>query len=718
MSKLVYPAARRSLSRYVKHGTVVPEPYDWLEDPASEETKSFVTKQNETFESWMKDFPHRAAVKDNIEKMQNYSRTGAPSNRADRFYFYHNSGLQNHAVLMHAKSLDDKEPQVFLDPNKLSEDGTSALASTGWSESNSMFAYGVSQKGSDWSTVFIRDARDANPEAKLPDKIEWVKYSGISWYKDIGFFYTRFPALEEGEKADKGAETGQAENCMFMFHKIGDAQDQDQLILNLPSNPKWLIGGEVTDDHKFLIVSIHDGCEPHNLVRYCPIPDGFGVNPQVKLTADIKPLADEWIAEWEYLTNNGNEFFFQTTLDAPLRKIVRLNVTTTLLKDATVVVPERASKLDFSGVVHNVLVLAYLEDVKHVLYVRNLADDASSPSTLVPNVPIGSVIALSCRRHCDFVSFKMMSFFLPGRSFYLNVKPDSKLSELTPTPYKDDAVEGLNPDDFEAKQVFVDSTEGAKIPMFICHKKGIELNGSNPTLLYGYGGFNISVTPTFSASRVVFMKHAAGVLAVSNIRGGGEYGEEWHNAGAKFKKQNCYVDFCNSAKWLHTNKYSSPKSLAIMGGSNGGLLVAACVNRAPHLFGAVICQVGVLDMFKFHKFTIGHAWTSDFGDPEAEEDFRYLQEYSPLHNVKTCVAYPPMLCLTGDHDDRVVPLHTHKFVAAMQHANPEVETSGPCLARIEVAAGHGAGKPLSKIVAEAGDTYSFLMKTLGATWTA
>ena len=730
-----YPAVRRSATQYVKHGVTVPDPYDWLEDPNSGETEEFVGRQNKLYEGYLADVKYKPQLRATIEKLQDYSRTGAPSKRGGQYMVWHNTGLQNQPVLYRMKDLaagvDGAE--VFCDPNALSKDGTTAIAATAWSKSETFWAYATTEKGSDWNKVFVKNVATGE---LCDDRLEWVKFSGLSWLGDIGFFYTRFPVPKDGDST----HTAELKDCALYFHKLGEPQADDVMILQLPEHDKWLIGGEVSDDHKSLIVTIHDGCEPHNLFWVAALPDDFGAATATE-AAQVAQLTwrkvvDEWVGSFDYIGNDGSVFYLQTTHNAPLKKLIRVDLAASandadVLAAATDLVPERASKLDFCGLVKDTLLLVYLEDVKHVVYHKSLAlaaadaadaanaapavaDDKKADDAglnLLPGVPIGTMSALSCRRECDHVAFKMTSFLLPGRSYTTTV--DNLADGLK--VWKDDTVAGFNPDDFEAEQVFFDTTDGARVPMFICHRKGLKLDGTNPTLLYAYGGFNISVTPSFSASRIAFLRHFGGILAVANIRGGGEYGEAWHNAGAKFNKQNCYVDFVKAGEFLIAKQYTTPAKLAIMGGSNGGLLVAATANKAPHLFGAVVCQVGVLDMFKFHKFTIGHAWTSDFGDPEEEADFKYLTEYSPIHNVKTGVQYPKVMVATADHDDRVVPAHSHKYIATLQHANPEHSVF---VARIDVSAGHGHGKPTSKVIDEAADTYAFLTKALGASWQA
>ncbi|KEG14278.1 putative prolyl oligopeptidase, putative,serine peptidase clan SC, family S9A [Trypanosoma grayi] len=692
----LYPLARRSMAAYKIHNVTVPEPYDYLEDPQNDETKSFVQAQNVFFEEYLSaDAELRENFFECISASQNYPRTSCPSFRHGQYYFYHNTGLQNQSVLMRAKSLTNATSSVFLDPNTMSGDGTTALKATAWSEDESLLAYSISEKGSDWQSIRVRCADTAEDTA---DNIEWAKFTGIAWWHDTGFFYTRYPALQSN--VDKGAETDTAQDPFICFHRLGRPQAEDVAILAVPEHPQWSLGAEVSDCQSYIIVSLFDGCEPRNLVWIAELPtseEGIGSTP-LKFTK----LVNEFVGKYDYLGNDGVKFYFVTTRDAPRKKIVSIDICN---GDEDVVVEEQRSVLNHAALVKNTLLLTYLEDVKDVLYFRRL--DESTPNAIP--LPIGTIASLFVDRKKDFVSFKMTSFLLPGRSFVMDI--NDPLGSLC--IYKDDTVEGLSADDFVTEQVFYNSADGTRIPMFIIHRKGLATPES-PLLLYGYGGFNISLTPGFSSSRVVFLQKLGGVLAIPNIRGGGEYGEEWHDAGRQAHKQNCFTDFIEAARFLHSHSYGSPQTTAIMGGSNGGLLVAAAANQAPELFSCVVCQVGVLDMYKFHKFTIGHAWKSDYGDPEKEEDFKILQRYSPIHNIRSGIKYPAILVVTGDHDDRVVPLHSLKYLATLQHANPT--EGGPFLARVEVAAGHGAGKPTSKIMREAGDIYTFITKSIHAAW--
>jgi prolyl oligopeptidase len=693
MRRIAYPVVQRAAAEYVLHGKTISEPYIALEDPSSAECKQYVDEQNALFENYLSDRSEtRKVLFQKISQLQDYPRHSTVGKRHDKFYFYYNSGLQNQSVYMRSNSITGHAPEVFLDPNTLSADGTTALKSASWNDSETQWAYSVSEKGSDWQTIYVRDAQRLKD---LDDKIDWVKFSGIAWLKDVGFFYTRYPALAEGQ--EKGAETDTAQDAAVYFHRIGTPQSDDVFVVSEPEHRTWSLGAEVTDCNRHLIVTLHDGCETKNLMWVADLTEE---GPVAGTPLKFEKIINEFVGDYSYLGNDGDNFYLSTTKNAPKKKIVNFNIRTL---EETDIVPERASVLSFASLVKDTIIVAYLEDVKDVVYLlplRNPTEQLKLP------LPIGTVEAISCHRKKSLVSIKITSFLLPGRSYTFDIT--DPLTTLA--VFKDDVSAGFDPDTFETKQVFYTSDDGTKIPMFILHRAGLTLDGTSPLLVYGYGGFNISLTPGFSPSRIVFLNDMNGVIAIPNIRGGGEYGQEWHDGGRRANKQNCFTDFIAAIKYLQGEGYGSPSTTAIMGGSNGGLLVAAVANQAPELLASVVCQVGVLDMYKFHKFTIGHAWRSDYGDPDVAEDFAVLEKYSPIHNVVAGTKYPAVVVVTGDHDDRVVPLHSHKYVATMQHANPEL--GGPFLSRIEVAAGHGAGKPTSKRIQEAADTYAFLVKSL------
>lgn len=696
---VAYPAVRRSSATYQLHGRTIPEPYDYLEDPNSEETKAFVKDENQLFEASMA--PHeklRESIRASISQSQNYPRKGHPSQRGDHYYYYYNSGLLNQSMLMRSAALGG-EGELFLDPNQLSEDGTSALGSVGWSRNDVFFAYAVNEKGSDWAHIRVRSAQTLKDTA---DRVDWCKFSSISWWGDTGFFYTRYPELEEG--AEKGAETSSALNPSVCFHALGTAQEADIPIFSCPEHPTWSLGAEVSDCHRYLLLYLMDGCEPNHLCWVAPLPNGENAVAELKSSPlNWMKVVNEFVGEYQYLGNDDELFYFVTTKDAPQKSIISIQLSS---GKVTCVVPEGKSVLSHASLVEKSLLLVYMEDVKDVLYFRSLSDAAL---TRVP-LPIGT-LAIHSRREKSFVSLSLTSFTTPSDVYAFDIKdPVGTLKKL----YGNE-VKGFSSEDFVTEQRFYNSADGTRIPMFLVHRKGA-LTDKTPLLVYAYGGFNISIQPSFSASRLVFLNELGGCFVVLNIRGGGEYGNDWHNAGRRETKQNCYVDFIEGLRFLHKNHIGSPKTTVIQGGSNGGLMVGAVVNQAPQEMCAAVAQVGVMDMFKFHKFTIGHAWISDFGNPDVKEDFGLLEKYSPLHNVKPATAYPSVIVLTGDHDDRVVPLHSLKYLAELQHANPDISKSGPFLGRIEVAAGHGRGKPLEKIIRETADVFTFIAVAIGIEW--
>lgn len=695
--RMAYPEVRRSTASYILHGKTIPEPYNYLEDPANEETMAFVTAQNSLFESYMASTGDlREKIVERVTAMQNYARTSNPSLRGGKYYYYHNTGLQNQNAMMRVNTLEGGIPEVFMDINDFSKDGTTALKATGWSENEQLLAYALSDKGSDWQHIHVRDAATGKD---LPDDIQWAKFTGVSWWHNEGFFYTRYPSLAEG--VDKGAETDSARDAYVCYHKVGTDQSADVTVASVPEHPMWNLSAEVSDCHSYLILTLHDGCEPNSLVWVAPLP----ASPAALSTPlTFQKVVNEFVGDYTYLGNDRELLYFTTTKNAPCYRVVSIDLKT---ETETEIVAEKTSLLSHACLVKDVLILTYLEDVKDVMYLRKL----SQTTEMKLDLPIGTIVSIFASREKDFVSFKISSFLLPGRSFTMDINNPRESLKV----YRDDTVDGVDTDEFVTEQRFYKSDDGTRIPMFVVHKKGA-VNPRAPLLVYGYGGFNISLTPSFSASRIVFLKNLGGVLAIPNIRGGGEYGQAWHFAGRRTTKQNCFTDFIAAIRYLHAEGFGSPTTTAIMGGSNGGLLVGAVANQAPTDMSCVVCQVGVLDMYKFHKFTIGHAWISDYGDPDDVEDFKTLEKYSPIHNVKPNTKYPAILVVTGDHDDRVVPLHSLKYVAELQHTNPT--QGGPFLARIEVAAGHGAGKPTSKIIREASDMYAFIAKNIGATWHA
>ncbi|KAI9357906.1 prolyl oligopeptidase [Zopfochytrium polystomum] len=707
MGPWAYPAvARDETVKDTYHGKhVVPDPYRALEDPDAAATKAFVQAQNSLFHGHLSaPGSCKAALKARLTDVFNYERFGCPFKRGEYYYYFHNSGLQPQSVLYRKRALDGPA-EVFFDPNTLSDDGTVSLNTYSFTESGSRFAYALSASGSDWVRIFVRDtaAVDGAGGAKdLEDPIEWVKFTGISWTRDEkGFFYNRFPKPAGLTTEEMGRETDVSKNQMVMYHRMGTSQSEDILCYSEPDNPDRMFGTSVTDDGQYLVLTISESCDPKNLLYVCDLKAQYA-----GATLDAAPkfvkVVSEWKAEFSYLANNGTVFYLETTLDAPRRKIVKYDLTKPELGFVDVVA-QADDVLSMSTVVNeNKMVLIYLRDVKHVIKLFDLDSGAPLAPFELP-LPTGSIVKSITGRREDSESFYYFASFLsPGVIYRYD------FSTMTQSLFLETKVKGYDSTQFQTEQVFYSSADGTKIPMFITSRKGTARDGNNPTLLYAYGGFNISVLPTFSVTWLTFIEKFNGVVAVANIRGGSEYGEDWYNGGRLEKKQNCFTDFQEAAKYLCREGYTSPKKLAINGGSNGGLLVAACVNQAPELFGCAVADVGVMDLLRFKFFTIGAAWTSDYGDVEATEaEFLNALKLSPLHNVRTDgTPYPAVLLTTAERDDRVVPLHSLKLIATLQHLLPN--NPNPLMIRVETKAGHGAGKSTAQMIEEASDKYAFI----------
>ncbi|KAI9208342.1 prolyl oligopeptidase [Polychytrium aggregatum] len=698
-----YPAIRRDESVTESlHGNIIKDPYRWLEDPDAPETVEFVNNQNTFFQSIIAKNTWKETFRERLTKMFNYERFGCPFKRGDSYYYFHNSGLQAQSVLYKQDSLTG-EPKVFFDPNTLSEDGTVSLNTYSFSESGDLFAYALSASGSDWVTIHVKSTKDG-ATGEVDDPVHWAKFTSIEWTHDEkGYFYTSYPKPENvsGDKA--GTETNQNTNAALYYHRIGKPQSEDVLIWKDPEHPQYMPGSVVSDDGKYLIVSISESCDPANLVYYFDL-EANGINERPQFVA----VKDKFEYSYSYITNEGSVFYFTTTDGAPKRRVVKYDINNTEAGFIEVV-PERDDLLeDVSVIDHNKLVLIYLQDVKSVGYLYSLEGSQLAKLPL----PVGVIVSsLSSKKKSKELFYSVISFLSPGVIYRYDV------DTLEQTVFRQVHLEGFDDSQFETKQVFYPSKDGTKIPMFIISRKGIALDGSHPALLYGYGGFNISVTPTFNVTWLTFIQNLGGVVAVANIRGGGEYGEEkWYNQGKLFKKQNCFDDFQHAAKHLVSGGYTTSSKLIINGGSNGGLLIGACVNQAPELFGVGIADVGVMDVVRFHKFTIGHAWVSDYGNPDKKEDLEYILSYSPLHNVQSTKPYPAVLLCTSDHDDRVVPLHSYKLIAELQHTarnNPQ-----PLCIRIETKAGHGAGMSTKQRIDAATDKFAFAGAVLGLEWRA
>jgi prolyl oligopeptidase len=663
------------------HGTKVADPYRWLEEVDSQETKAWVEAQNQVTFDYLNQIPARSQIKQRLTQLWDYEKFSIPFKEGDRYFYFKNDGLQNQSVLYTLTSLDS-EPKVLLDPNKLSEDGTVALAGIAISENGKLMAYGLSTSGSDWQEWKVRDVET---QADISDHLNWIKFSGASWTKDNqGFFYSRY---------DQPNEATKLEDINYFqklyYHKIGTSQSEDVLIYHRPDQKEWGFNGGVTEDGRYLIISVWQGTDPKNLVFYKDLADA---------NSQVIELISDFEANYSFIDNDESVFWFQTDLDAPRGRAIAIDINNPHKEHWREIIPQANETLESIGILNNQLVVDYLKDARSQIKIFNLNGEFVR-EVVLPG--IGSAGGFGGKRWDKETFYSFTSFTTPATIYRYDMTTGES------TVFRQPQVD-FNPEDYETKQVFYSSKDGTQVPMFITYKRGLQLNGNNPTYLYGYGGFNVSLTPSFSVGVIVWME-MGGVYAVPNLRGGGEYGEEWHQAGTKLNKQNVFDDFIAAAEWLIANNYTSPAKLAISGGSNGGLLVGACMTQRPDLFAAALPAVGVMDMLRFHKFTIGWAWTSDYGSPDHPEEFKALYAYSPLHNLKPGTSYPATLITTADHDDRVVPAHSFKFAAGLQEAHKGEQ---PVLIRIETKAGHGAGKPTAKIIEEIADKWAFLVRTL------
>jgi len=681
---LAYPPARRGDQVDDYFGTKVADPYRWLEDDNAEETKAWVKAQVQFTDSWFSAVPTRPAIRERLTRLWNYERFSVPSKKGKRYFYSHNSGLQPQAVLY---VTDDpmREGRVLLDPNTLSKDGTVALAGSAVTDDGTLVAYAISDAGSDWITWRVREVATGKDRA---DEIRWSKWSGASWRKDGGgFYYSRFDAPEPGQEL-----TASTKNQKLFFHRLGTPQDQDELIYARPDQPEWGISGDVTDDGRWLVISTSHGTRPETAIYLLDLS---------RKGASIEPLLDKMDASYEVVNCEGDTFFVLTDKDAPRKRLVAIHrgqAEATAWKELISEAPG-TDVLEQVTLVGERFVATWMRDARSAVTVHDLAGKKVTDLAL-PSV--GSVGGFGGKR-TDLETFYIFTGFLAPPTIYrLDLKTLASGVLRKPALAFDDAA-------YQAEQVFYPSKDGTRIPMFLVHRKGLVLDGKNPTLLYGYGGFDISLTPWFSISTAAWLE-LGGVYAVANLRGGGEYGKAWYDAGRLEKKQHVFDDFIAAAEWLIDRGYTSAPRLAIEGGSNGGLLVGACLTQRPDLFGAAILEMGVLDMLRFHRFTGGFAWTSDYTSSETSEGFEVVIKYSPLQNVKPGTHYPPTLVITADHDDRVVPAHSFKFAAALQAAQAG---PAPILARIETRAGHGAGKSTQQAIEERADVLAFLVRIFG-----
>lgn len=669
------------------HGTKVADPYRWLEDLDAPELKEWIAAQNQITFGYLEEIPQRGKINKRLTELWDYEKFGIPYKRGDRYFFSHNEGLQNQYVLHVTDSLDG-EARVLLNPNELSEDGTIALRGTAITDDGELLAYGLSEAGSDWVEYHVRDI-DTGED--LTDHLRWVKFSGAAWTKDNqGFFYSRY----DEPKGDKLQEANYYHK--LYYHRLGRPQSEDVLVYHRPDQKEWGFGGAVTDDGRYLIITIWQGTERKNRVYYMDLdPDGDG---QAAIDREVVKLLDDFDAQYNLIDNNGPLFWFFTDLDAPRGRVIAVDTRHPERENWQEIIPQAAETLRGVGCVNDMFIANYLKDAHTQIKIFDL-DGKFVREVELPG--LGSAGGFPGKRSDTETFYAFTSFSYPT-TIYRYDMPTGKS-----TVYKRPQVD-FDPDQYVTKQIFYTSTDGTRVPMFITHKKDLKLDGNNPTYLYSYGGFNASLTPYFSISNLVWME-MGGVYAMPNIRGGGEYGKEWHEAGRLKNKQNCFDDFIGAAEWLIANNYTRPEKLAISGGSNGGLLVGACMTQRPDLFGAALPAVGVLDMLRYHKYTIGWAWASDYGSADDPEMFKVLYAYSPLHNIKPGTEYPATLITTADHDDRVVPCHSFKFAAALQAAHAG---DAPVLIRVETRAGHGAGKPTYKIIEEIADKWAFLVRTL------
>ena len=683
-----YPDTRKSDQADTYHGTKVADPYRWLEDDNSAETKAWVKAQNDVTDKFLNALPQREAIKKQFTALYNFEKFGIPSKEGKRYFWTHNDGLQQQSVLYTAASLTGV-PQIAIDPNTLSKDGTVALSGTVPSRDGRHLAYGIAGAGSDWQEWHVRDLTTGKD---LADTIKWVKFSTAEWTPDgNGFFYARYDAPQDG-----AALTGSNFYQKLYYHRLGDDQTKDVLVYENKIEKEWGFGATVSDDGSFVSIYVWKGSGRKNGLLWMPLKNGAF---DYLTKAEPKIITLDFDAEYTPVGSHGNLVWVKTDKDAPRGKIIAIDLNKADRMHWKTIVTEAVDTLTAASAVGGKIFAQYLKDA--VTNVRVYTPEGKFVRDVtMPGV--GTAGGFGGRFADTETFFSYTSLTTPGEIYRYNVA-SGKVS-LFKRP-----ITAFNPDEFETRQAFVTSKDGTKFPIFIAHKKGLKLDASNPTILYGYGGFNVSETPNYRVTAATWIK-LGGVYVSASIRGGGEYGGAWHDAGTKLKKQNVFDDFIAAAEWLIAHKYTQPAKLAINGGSNGGLLVGAVVNQRPELFGAAVPQVGVMDMLRFHKFTIGWAWVSDYGSSDSAEEFKALYAYSPLHTIQSGKTYPSILVTTADHDDRVVPAHSFKYAATLQAADTG---AAPKLIRIETSAGHGAGTPTTKVIQERSDILAFIANALG-----
>ena len=675
-----YPPARKSDHADTYNGSRVTDPYRWLEDTESKEAEAWIAAQDKLTSSYLAALPGRERLRKDLTSLYNRKRYAAPFHAGGRYFIFHNDGLQNQNVLFTMDSLTGAE-RLLLDPNTLRSDGTAALSGFSVSRDGRHLAYSISQAGSDWQEWKVRDIATGKD---LPDLVQWTKFTGAEWTADSkGFYYMRYPepsATATLKAANNGAK--------IYLHRIGQAQNADALVYEDPAHPDRLFSPTLSEDGRYLVLNVQDQDFGRNLLFYIEL----GPRPRTV------ELIGKLTAAYEYLGNNGSVFYLRTTEGASNGKVIALDVAKPAAANWKTLVPEQKEAMESVQYVDGQFIAGYLKDAHAQTKIFGV------DGKLIEELPLpglGTIAWSGARQNDKELFYTFTTYTSPGTIYHFD--PASRKSTVYREP-----VLTFDASKLETKQVFYTSRDGTRVPMFLTYKKGLKLNGVNPTLLYGYGGFNVALTPSFSPPWVEWVQ-LGGIFAVANLRGGSEYGEAWHEAGMKLKKQNVFDDFIAAGEYLIANQYTSKAKLAIYGGSNGGLLVGACLNQRPDLFGAAIAAVGVMDMLRFDQFTIGKQWTGDYGSASNPEEFKVLRSYSPLHNIKVGTKYPPTLITTSDHDDRVFPGHSFKYAAAMQAAQ---EGPSPVMIRIERRAGHGAGRPVSKSIEEYADMWAFLANAL------
>lgn len=673
---LDYPNTRKVDTVDSYFGQQIADPYRWLENDTSTETTQWVNAQNQVTFDYLETIPYRDQLKERLTQIWNYARYSTPFKRGEAYFFFKNNGLQNQDVLFYQKD-SDSEVEMLLDPNTLSEDGTVALASQEVSNDGKYLAYALATGGSDWREIKVMDIASRQI---LNDHVKWVKFSSIAWYKD-GFFYSCYDPPKDGSELSNINEYHKV-----YYHKIGTAQSEDQLIYENKTQPKRNFYSQVTEDERYLIIYETESTSGNSLY----------IKDLNQNNAAIKQLAEGFDYDYSVIGHLEGKLYVITNRDAPRWQLLSIDLATDQWET---VLPEKKDVLSSSRLVANKIIAHYMKDAHSILEVYGLNGQKDHEIKLPT---LGTVEDINTQINDSSFFYSFESFTVPPSAYHYTLS--TRKNEIYKTPKID-----FDFSPYQTKQIFYTSKDGTKVPMFIIHKKGLKPDGNNPTMLYGYGGFNISLTPWFSISRLLWLENG-GVFAIANIRGGGEYGKEWHKAGTKLKKQNVFDDFIAAAEYLIAEKYTSPNKLGIMGGSNGGLLVGAVSNQRPELFQVAIPMVGVMDMLRYHHFTIGWAWAGDYGTSDSAEDFKNLLSYSPLHNIKEDVDYPAIMVMTADHDDRVVPAHSFKYTATLQE---KYKGDKPVIIRIETMAGHGAGTPTKKLIAEAADIYAFAFYNMG-----